>query len=49
MPNGAILFSAKGEFGRELYKVENGQLSLVKDLKTGEEDSSGSIHKYLTD
>lgn len=38
--NQTIVFSAKGEFGQELYKIEDGQLSLIKDLKAGVDDSN---------
>ena len=34
-----IIFSAKGDLGQELYKVENVELFLVKDLLSGDGDS----------
>lgn len=40
-----ILFSAKGELGLELHKIDKGQLTVVKDLKIGEESSTP---QYLT-
>jgi len=35
-----IVFSAKGEFGLELYALNNGQISLIEDLKSGVNDSN---------
>jgi len=40
-----ILFSAKGALGQELYKIDNGEVSVVRDLMTGAEDSDP---EYLT-
>lgn len=45
LANDIIIFSAKGEFGQELYKIENGGLFLLKDLMTGAE---GSDPQFLT-